>query len=166
LAADDPETEPAEEEEKDAPCSPEGVGDQDAPGIVVEGAVVCSEKGGVSVAGERRARGGEGEEEGEGQGSAGEKQGDGWQVLGVPIKGLCKAVSRAAVLAEPGLEAQIEEEAKVGVGGERDKGVRGGRQVDGHNHWPFCASWRAEREKDRTLTDTPSPDKRVGELVQ
>jgi len=44
--------------------------------------------------------------------------------------------------------------------------VRGGRQVDGHNHWPFCASWRAEREKDRTLTDTPSPDKRVGELVQ
>jgi len=139
LATDDPETEPAEEEEKDAPCSPEGVGDQDAPGIVIEGALVGSEKGGVSVARERRTRrrGREGEEKGEGQGSAGEEQGDSWQILGEPIKGLCKAVSNAAVFAEPGLEAQIEKETKVGVGCERDKGVGRGREVDGHNYRSF-----------------------------
>jgi len=114
LAADDPETEPTEEEEKDAPCSPEGVGDQDAPGIVIEGAVVGSGKGGVSVARERetsRRRGGEGEGKGKGQGSAREEQGDSWQILGVPIK--------------------------VGVGCERDKCVGRGREVDGHNYRSF-----------------------------
>lgn len=149
MATDDPETEPAEEEEKDAPCSPEGVGDQDAPCIVIEGAVVGSEKGGVSVARERetrRRRGGEGEEKGKGQGSAREEQGDSWQILGVPIKGLCKAVSNAAVFAEPGLEAQIEKETKVGVGCERDKGVGRGREVDGHNYRSFCRRVSVLRE--------------------
>lgn len=165
LAADDPEAEAAEEEEQDAPCGPEGVGDEDAPGIVVEGALAGAEKGGVAV-GWGGGRSGEGEEEGEGQGGAGEEEGDGGEVLGVPVEGLCEAVACGAVLAEPGLEAEVEEEAEVGVGGEGDKGVGGGGEVEGQDGGAAWAGVSRALGRTGALTDSPAPDERVGKLVE
>ena len=66
-------------------------------------------------------------------GCAREEQGDGGEVLGVEVEGLCEEGAEGAGITEEGGIADVLEEAEGGVGGHGGK-VEGGRgEVDGED---------------------------------